>query len=177
LAAISAASVVIIVADSDKMCEKRHMHLDSFDRHILNLVQEDCTLSHAALGGQVGLSASAVRRRLQAMRQAGVIEREVAHLGPAARPGGITVIVAVTFERETRAAYDQFRAAMRADPCVQQCYATAGQSDFMLVVTAASPHAYEAWGEATLMTVPGLKRYESYVVWSTVKFTTKQTLE
>jgi Lrp/AsnC family transcriptional regulator, leucine-responsive regulatory protein len=152
------------------------MQLDAFDRHILNLLQDDCTQSHAALGDQVGLSGSAVRRRIQSMRRAGVIAREVALLGPKARPGGITVLVAVTFERETVAAYDTFRARMRAEPRVQQCYATAGQSDFMLVVAAESPQDYEIWGEECLMTLPGLKRYESYVVWSTVKFATKQTL-
>jgi Lrp/AsnC family transcriptional regulator, leucine-responsive regulatory protein len=150
------------------------MNLDSLDRRILDFLQTDCTRSHAAIGDDVGLSGSAVRRRIDAMRKAGVIAREVAILGDAAVEGGITVIVTVSFERESRETYDAFRAAMRNEECVLQCYATAGQFDFVLVVVAKSPAEYEAWGERTLMSNPAVRRYDSFVVWSTVKFTTRR---
>jgi Lrp/AsnC family leucine-responsive transcriptional regulator len=150
------------------------MTLDSFDHRILDRLQDDCTLTHSALGDAVGLSGSAVRRRIQAMREAGVIAREVALLGDV--QGGITVLVTCAFERESPAIYDAFRTQMRADPCVLQCYATAGQYDFMLIVAAESPEAYETWGERALMSNPDLRRYDSFVVWSTVKFTTKRPI-
>lgn len=150
--------------------------MDSFDRAILDVVQDDSSLTHADIGDIVGLSGSAVRRRIQALKAQGVIAREVALLGPEAKAGGITVIVTVAFEKESKPAYDAFRATMLAEPCVLQCYATAGQFDFVLVVAAASPGEYETWGERVLMSNAALRRYDSYVVWSTVKFTTKRAL-
>lgn len=150
------------------------MQLDMLDRRILAILQDDCTLSHARIGEEVGLSGSAVRRRVQAMRDGGVIEREVAIIAGQAGIGGITVVVSVTFERETREAYDAFREAMRQEDRVLQCYATAGQFDFIVIVAAKSTEDYESWGEATLMNNPALRRYDSFVVWSTVKFTTKR---
>lgn len=150
------------------------MELDRFDRKILDILQTDCSRTHAAIGREVGLSGSAVRRRIQTMRKERVIAREVAILGEAAGVGGITVIVTVVFERETPEAYRAFRTAVKNDKRVLQCYATSGQFDFLLVVAAKSPEDYEIWGERTLLNNPALRRYESYVVWSAVKFTTKR---
>jgi Lrp/AsnC family leucine-responsive transcriptional regulator len=156
------------------MADDGTMEQDRLDRRILDLVQDDCARSHAAIGAEIGLSGSAVRRRIQAMRDNKVIAREVALLGEGAGAAGITVIATVTFEHETPALYEAFRAAMRKEARVLQCYATAGQFDFILVVAAKSPEDYEAWGESTLMTNPAIKRFDSFVVWSTVKFTTKR---
>jgi Lrp/AsnC family transcriptional regulator, leucine-responsive regulatory protein len=152
------------------------MKLDEFDLAILDALQSDCTQPHATLGERVGLSGSAVRRRIARMRKAGVIAHEVAILGAAVQPAGVTIIVTVTFAQETPAAVRAFRETMQRDPRVLQCYATAGQFDFILLVAAQSPADYEAWGERVLMSNAMLKRYDSFVVWSTVKFTTKRPL-
>ncbi|ESQ91252.1 hypothetical protein ABAC460_06720 [Asticcacaulis sp. AC460] len=147
--------------------------MDAFDLQLLEQMQQDCTLSHAELGRRVSLSASAVRRRLEAMRCSGVIASEVAILGNIAT-AGITILTSVCFREESVAAYNAFREQMRADPHVLQCYSVAGQYDFMMVVAAPSLEAYEIWGEEVLMSNPALRRYDSYVTWSTVKFTTQR---
>jgi len=54
--------------------------LDDFDRRLLNLVQSDAGQTAEQLAGNVGLSASAVQRRLKRLREAGVIIREAAIL-------------------------------------------------------------------------------------------------
>ncbi len=152
------------------------MTLDSLDRSILSALQQNSDRSHAEIGELVGLSGSAVRRRVEAMRRSGVIARTVALLGDNANSAGILVVVTVSFERETPAAYEAFRAAMRKDERVLQCYATSGQFDFVLMVAAASPQDYERWGERTLMANAALRRYDSFVVWSTVKFDTARPI-
>ena len=60
------------------------MDLDDFDRRLLNLVQSDAGQTAEQLAGDVGLSASAVQRRLKRLREAGVIIREAAILDPRA---------------------------------------------------------------------------------------------
>lgn len=150
--------------------------VDPLDARILDILQTDCTLPHARIGEIVGLSGSAVRRRIEALRKSGVIAREVALLSENAGKTGITLVVTMAFERESPSVYEAFRKAMRADPAVLQCYSTSGQFDFMLVVAAPSPEAYEEWGQALLGAHPAIKRFDSFVVWSTVKFTTKRPL-
>ncbi len=144
--------------------------MDSFDREILRIVQRDNRLSHAELGERVGLSASSVRRRLTALREAGVIQAEVAILDP--DKDHITVVVLIAFHHETVEAYEAFKERMRAAPEVSQCYSVAGEVDFVLVVHAPDQGTYERWGERELMSDPAIRRYDSHIVWSRVKFST-----
>ena len=149
------------------------MILDSFDHELLELLQQDTRLSHAALGERVHLSASAVRRRIERMRAEGVIAREVAILGKDVMPG-ITVIAMVSFAQESLEIYAEFRRRMSASPEVLQCYSVAGGVDFIVIVAAKSPPDYERWAETMLMADSNIRRYDSHVVWSEVKFTTRR---
>ena len=146
------------------------MILDEFDHDILRVVQECNLLSHADVGERVGLSASSVRRRLQRLRKGGVIEADVSIVNP--DKTRITVIVTVVFERESLEGDREFKRRMVEAPEVSQCYSVAGGIDFVLVVHAASHSDYEAWGERMLMADPRIRRYDSHIAWSRVKFTT-----
>lgn len=148
------------------------MDLDGFDQRILDILQSDCTRAHAAIGREIGLSGSAVRRRIQAMRASGVIASEVAILGESA--GGLTIVVTIELERESKEVYEALREAMRADAHVLQCYLTTGQLDLVLIVAARSPEDYKDWADRTLLANPAVRRFESHVVWSTAKFTTRR---
>jgi Lrp/AsnC family transcriptional regulator, leucine-responsive regulatory protein len=148
--------------------------LDAFDFAILDILQDDCAQPHAVIGDTVNLSGSAVRRRIAAMKAAGVITHERALVAFDALGPRVRLLVSVSFERESPAIYEAFRKAMRAEPWVTHCFSTAGAADFMLIVEAPDVAAYEAWGERVLMRDANIKRYESTVVWSTVKETTRR---
>lgn len=147
------------------------MPLDKFDLAILDIVQSDNLRSHASIGLEVNLSASSVRRRLTAMRDSGVIIADVSLTD--ASKHGLTFITSVSFEREDPDVYNTFRAQMCEEAAVSQCYTVSGDFDFVLIVHSSSPEAYEQWGEQTLMTNPGIRRYSTSVVWSRTKFTTR----
>ncbi|MFP5453900.1 MAG: Lrp/AsnC family transcriptional regulator, partial [Alphaproteobacteria bacterium] len=51
------------------------MKLDSYERKILALLQEDCSLSAAEIAERVGLSTTPCWRRIQRLRESGVIAR------------------------------------------------------------------------------------------------------
>ena len=54
------------------------MDLDRLDRQLLNLVQADSAQTAEQLAEHVGLSPSAIQRRLKRLREQGVIARDVA---------------------------------------------------------------------------------------------------
>lgn len=146
------------------------MGLDDFDHAILDIVQRNNQRSHGSIGKEVNLSASAVRRRLAAMRKVGIIVADVALTDPAKR--GLTFVTSVTFDREDPVAYENFEHQMLAEPAVAQCYSVSGDCDFVLLVYAETPAAYAAWGKRVLMPNPAVGRYSTSIVWSQVKFTT-----
>ena len=148
--------------------------MDQLDKKILGIVQRDNQRSHASIGEEVGLSPSAVRRRLTALRQDGTIERDVAILKPSGL--GVRLIVTVTFGKETPEIYDAFDRQMAALPEVMQSYHVAGHQDYVLIIQGPSTDWYEIWAKEVLMANDAIARYDTMVVWSCKKFETAQVV-
>ena len=149
--------------------------LDEFDRAILDVVQRDASLTHEAIGERVNLSASSVRRRLAALRRNGLILREVALLDGAAT--GVTLIVSLTLTEETPEAYASLDAILAAEEPVKQSYHVAGSDDYILIVHSPSVQAYEAWSRGVLMSHPHIRRFDTRVALSCMKFDTTIALD
>lgn len=108
--------------------------LDDLDRKLLDLLQEDAARPLHDLGRAVGLSPSAVQRRLTRYRSTGLIAKQVAVLDPEAVTGTVLACVLVTLERESPRHHSSFRERMRAAPEVQQCYDLAGAWDYLAIL-------------------------------------------
>jgi DNA-binding Lrp family transcriptional regulator len=135
--------------------------LDAKDRQILSLLQADGRMTNAELADKVCLSPSACLRRVQLLEQAGVIERYVALLRPAAMRRGLTVFIEVSLERQTDAALDAFEQAVRTCPEVMQCSLMAGDTDYLLEVAVADSNDYERLHRQVLARLPGAARIRS----------------
>jgi Lrp/AsnC family transcriptional regulator, leucine-responsive regulatory protein len=146
------------------------MDIDTFDRALLSLVQMDNRLPNRVIAKRVNLSETAVRRRLDRLRASGLIKGDVALLDRDAL--GQTLIVSVVFADDTPANHIGFRTRMMAQACVTQCYSIAGEVDFIIHVHAANLRDFEAWAEQHLLCDPGIRRYETSVVFTTHKFST-----
>lgn len=145
------------------------MNLDAFDRKILGHIQRNARMTAAELSDLVGLSPSACHRRLAALRAGGVIEAEIAVLDPKAVGRRITMIVTVTLEREQSDVITEFKRACRDTAEIMQCYYVTGQADFVMVLTARSMEAYDAFVERFLFSNRNVRRFETMVVMDRVK--------
>ena len=144
--------------------------MDHFDHAILQIVQNDCSLGYEAIAEEVGLSASAVRRRLVNLKSSGVIVAERAIVDPSRI--GVTLIVSVTLEKEDTATYRRFKSKFAGVPEIAQCYIVTGQADFIFVAHLGRMEDYEAWLDKYLLCEPAIKRVETNVVYSRAKFET-----
>ncbi len=143
--------------------------MDDKDLSILRLVQSNARLTAEAISQDVGLSPPAVQKRLKKLRDEGVIEREIAVLSPAKLGREMTIIVEVLLERENRERLDAFKRKMRAAPCVQQCYYTTGEADFLLVLTVKDIKEYEAFTQTHFFDESNVSRFRTSVVMDRVK--------
>ncbi|MEQ9693844.1 Lrp/AsnC family transcriptional regulator [Shimia sp. SDUM112013] len=143
--------------------------MDETDRAILKLVQGNARLTADAISAEVGLSAPAVQKRLQKLRKSGAIEREIAVLNPGMMGSPMTIITEVLLERESRAQLDAFKRRMRSAPCVQQCYYTTGESDFVLILTVRDIHEYEKFTQTYFFDNSNISRFKTAVVMDRVK--------
>jgi DNA-binding Lrp family transcriptional regulator len=147
---------------------RQPLALDDFDHRLLDLLQRDSSRTLTALGDAVGLSASAVQRRLGRYRRNGLL-REVAVLDPSTLPTTTLVAALVTMERDTLRVHTAFRARMRAAPEVQQCYALAGDWDYLVLMAVSSVADYREAAERLFVDEGNIKRYDTRLVFDAVK--------
>lgn len=146
--------------------------LDAFDRKILRLLQEDASLSTAAIAEAVGISASPCWRRIDRLEREGFIRRRVALLDR--RKAGLNahVFALVKLNAHGRANLDEFSASIHDMPEVLECYVLMGPVDFMLRIVAADIDAYERFFFEKLSRLPGVQEVNSTVALSEIKSTT-----
>ena len=139
--------------------------LDKFDRRILALLQLDARISSELIAAEVGLSATAVQRRIKRLREDGVIVAQVVVLEPRAIGRGVTALIEVTLAEASReAVIDGFKRRMAEQAEVQQCYYVAGESDFVLIVTAVDMADYEALTRRLFFDDSNIKKFRSTFV-------------
>jgi len=145
------------------------MDLDNFDRQLLNLVQEDASLTAEQLSESVALSVSAIQRRLKRLRVAGVILRHTAILDPKRIGGATFFVVALQVERERPELLTELRRWLSEEPQVQQAFYVTGEADFILVVTAADTETYDALMTRMVAENPNIRRFTTNVALGLVK--------
>jgi len=143
--------------------------MDDKDLQILSLVQGNARLTADTISQEVGLSPPAVQKRLKKLRETGVIEKEIAVLSSAKLGREMTIIVEVILERENRAHLDSFKRRMRSAPCVQQCYYTTGEADFMLILVVSDIKEYEVFTQAHFFDETNISRFKTSIVMDRVK--------
>jgi Lrp/AsnC family leucine-responsive transcriptional regulator len=152
--------------------------MDSFDIKILNIVQGDNRLPAEKIAERVGLSPSAVQRRLKRLRADGIIEADVAVVSPEAVGRTLTAIVGVIIDKERplSTALAEFKNLMLKTPEVMQCYDVTGEADFIVVITVRDMQEYEAISRQLFMENPNVRRYKTSLVVRRIKSGTRVPL-
>ena len=153
------------------------MHaLDKLDRHILRLLQSDGRATYDQIAESVGLSPSAVLRRVKRLEEARVIDRYVALVRPEAVGLGLTAYVNVRLEKHSESAkrnpMDEFRASVMAWAEVVECVALTGEMDYQLRLMVADMGAYSRFMMETLLKHPSVQDCKTSFVMDRVKSTT-----
>jgi Lrp/AsnC family leucine-responsive transcriptional regulator len=150
--------------------------LDKLDQAILRRLQDNGRETYDVIGDRVGLSASAVLRRVKRLEEAGVIERYVALVRPEAIGLGLTAYINVRLEKHTeshkRNPMDLFRVSVQTWPEVVECAALTGEMDYLLRVVVSDMAHYSRFIMDTLLKHPSVQDCKSSFVLDRIKATT-----
>lgn len=116
---------------------------DAIDRELLRLLQDDAEIPMAKLAEAVNLSATPCWRRIQRLKEAGVITRQVALLDPKKLNLGVTVFVAVRTNQHSQQWFDTFHGTVKAIPEVVEFYRMSGDVDYLLRIVVPDIGAYD----------------------------------
>jgi Lrp/AsnC family transcriptional regulator, leucine-responsive regulatory protein len=150
--------------------------LDSFDISLLAALQRDAHATHQQIGEQVHLSASQVSRRVQRLQAAGIIRRYVALLEPQAVGLGVRAVSYVTLTRHSGDEGLTFEREIGDIAEVLECYAVAGESDYILQIVAADLNVLSEQVLRRLTRIQGVGSIRSNIVLNCIKRSTEMPL-
>jgi len=110
------------------------LNLDAQDRKILAELTENARIPIAELARRVGLSKTPVAQRIKHLEEIGLITGYRAILSPLKLGLTHVTYVEVSMNDTREHALQQFNAAVRAIPEVEECYMIAGSCDYLMKV-------------------------------------------
>jgi len=146
--------------------------LDKKDRLLLNLLQQDCTLSLQALADAVSLTTTPCWKRLKRLEDEGYIRGRVALLDGEKLGLGLTAFVVIKTQNHSSSWFQQFVALVQAMPEVMGFYRMAGEYDYLMRVQVADMKSYDAFYKRLVNGIPGLTDVTSSFAMEEIKYTT-----
>lgn len=147
--------------------------MDELDRRILNVLQENAAITNAELAQLVHVSAPTCLRRVKALRDAGIIEREVAIVAPDKVGARLTAIVEITLDIQAAERMADFEALVAQESAVLQCYRVSPGPDFVLVVQVQDMPAYHALAHRLFTSHANVRNVKAYFSTFRSKFDTR----
>ncbi|WP_340267201.1 Lrp/AsnC family transcriptional regulator [Sphingobium mellinum] len=142
--------------------------LDEFDRRLLTRVRRNNLEPARILAENVGLSVSAVLRRLRRLREEDIIVADIAVVNPALTGSALTVHIVVRMKEPGRRPRDMFARSLQNHPEVTGAWEVTGDDDFLLKVQMTSMAQYDAFVRRALDEEAGVLSFKSLITISTV---------
>jgi Lrp/AsnC family transcriptional regulator len=147
--------------------------MDSIDRKLLSLLQDDASMPLQDIAARVGLSVNPCWRRIKRMESEGIIRARVAVLDPEKVGLNVTVFVRIKIREHTSEWVKRFAAAIRSIAEIAECHRMGGDVDYMLKVIVADIAGYDRVYKQLITRVPGLAEVSALFSMERIKYTTK----
>jgi Lrp/AsnC family transcriptional regulator, leucine-responsive regulatory protein len=151
--------------------------VDAIDLALLDQLQTDAWLSNQDLAAKVHVSPPTCLRRVKRLRDAGLIERQLAILSTdklaAVLGHGLQALVEITLERQGDEELRAFEQRVIADDAVQQCYRVSPGPDFILVVQARDMPGYLALAQRLFTSDANVRNVKAFFSVRRAKFQPK----
>jgi Lrp/AsnC family transcriptional regulator len=146
--------------------------MDSFDKHILSLLQQNSSLSLAEISEHVGLSQTPCWRRIQHLEKTGVIRKRVALLDSKQLNVGLTVFVNLKTNPNNPEWVDSVNHFASGSPEVTEFYRMSGDTDYLLKVLVPDMAAYDEFYKK-LISQAGFSDVSSSFAMEQMKYSTE----
>ncbi|WP_223449439.1 MULTISPECIES: Lrp/AsnC family transcriptional regulator [unclassified Pseudomonas] len=137
--------------------------LDRTDRAILKALQRDASISNVALAEKVKLSAPACLRRVERLKQVGLIKGIVALLDNDALDAGMVVLIGVVLDRSTPESFAAFEAAAQKVSGCMECHVVTGEFDYFMLLRTKDSNSFNRLHAEQLLYLPGVRQIRSFM--------------
>ena len=117
--------------------------MDKIDRQILAILQGDASVPISEIGERVHLSQTPCWKRIQKLKDEGVIRKQVVLCDPQKLGYGTTVFVAIRTNQHNEPWLRKFAAAVQGIPEIVEVYRMSGDVDYLLRVVVPDIRGYD----------------------------------
>ena len=147
------------------------MVIDSTDKKLLGLLQEDANISTSALAGKLHISQSPCWRRINRLEEQGIIQKRVAVLDREALGMSVVVFATVNLTQIGRQDLIEFEQMIKGHPEVLKCYTMTGIWDYVLKIVTRDVRHYEDFVRNTLTASDLIRELHSHIAVTEIKNT------
>ena len=140
------------------------MTLDEFDARILSELQSNSDSTSEAIGHRVGLSGSAVAKRLRKLNESGLVERHVAVLNLRLIGPSITALIICSFDPDGPLVRDEFTRLVSPRSEVTNIWVLTGEVDVGLTIVTRTLDECTQITRSLQENFPQLKNLKEYIV-------------
>lgn len=137
------------------------MPVDDTDRRILRHLQADPAQSMAALARRANVTEATASRRLERLRQRGILKGQQAVIDWRKLGWEVEVSLRVSLDKTHPHAFDEFSAAAREVPEVIEIQSFLGRVDMRLQVIARDMAHYQELYRSRILTLPHISDIEA----------------
>ena len=148
------------------------VHLDSYDRKILALLQGDARLTNNDLSEEVHLSPSQCSRRRNRLEKEGFVRGYHAQLDGEKVGFGMVNIISVTIATHNRNNARRFADLVRRLPEVQEAFALTGEMDYLIKVVTPDLKSLSEFVSDVLLRDESVQHVKTAIVLERLKETT-----
>lgn len=136
------------------------MQLTKNDATILPLLQKDAGITMMELAEHVGLSTSSVQRRVQRLREAKVIIRDVSIVDPKKISPSITLLVELELEKDRPELLSSLHLWIARTAEVQHAWCLTGRGDYTLVMVVGTIEHFDELAERMMVENPNIIHHQ-----------------
>ena len=140
--------------------------LDELDQQIVKLLIRNARMSYSEIGQNIGISRVAVRSRVQALEQAGIIEEYTTVINPQKISGAISCYFEIETVPDT---LPEVAALLEQNDTVTQIYRVTGKSKLHVHAVASSSEEMEELMYGTMDKLPGVVECSCNMIFSRIK--------
>ena len=140
--------------------------LDALDQQIVQLLIKNARISYSEIGQQVGISRVAVKARIHALEERGVIEEYTTIVNPQRISGAVSCYFELETQPETLA---QVISTLEQNDTVTQIYRVTGRNKLHVHTVASSAEEMERLISGVIDPLPGLVSCSCNMILSRIK--------
>jgi len=147
--------------------------LDSINQKILEILQDNSSITNAELANKIGLAPASTLERVRKLEKCGVIKKYVALIDAEKVGKGTVVFVLINMAEHSVESIKRFKSQVQKLPEVLECHRLAGEKDYILKIVTDDIKSYEIFSMEKLARITGIARMGTYFVLSSPKQQTK----